>query len=378
MTNTKNILVFLPNWVGDVVMATPALRALRGAYPKARIAYLGRPVAIETVRGTPWADELIVDESSKKGLCEFAKLAMHLRGMHFDLAVLLPNSFRTALLARVGAGVGEVIGYDRDGRGMLLTRKLAPQRDEEGQFTPVPTIDYYNAIVRELGGQDLNWQMQLHVQEQDQRQADSLLREAGWTTDFRDSVQSPRTARVGQDQHPLVMLNPGASFGPSKLWPADRFAAVADELIARRGAAIIINAAPAEKEIAQAVESAMKHKPLINFAGRPNSLGLLKGLLGRCDLLITNDTGARHIAAACGAGLVTIFGSTDPTWARIDYPRERTIRVDVPCSPCQQKECTQPPGATYHQCMAAIGPEMVLSAALEVLDSSPAPQRGTL
>jgi heptosyltransferase-2 len=146
---------------------------------------------------------------------------------------------------------------------------------------------------------------------------------------------------------------------------------VADELIEDLRAGIIINAAPAEKDIASAVEAAMKHPPLVNFARRSNSLGLLKGLLRRCDLLITNDTGARHFAAALGTAVVTIFGSTDPTWAQIDYPRERILRADVPCGPCQKKRCLQPPGPTFHRCMVAIPPEMVAQAARELLASRP-------
>lgn len=163
------------------------------------------------------------------------------------------------------------------------------------------------------------------------------------------------------------MLNPGGAFGPSKIWDSHRYAGVADRLMQRHGAQIIINAAPSERAIAASVDREMCNTPAVNFAELDNSLGLLKGLLRRCSLLITNDTGARHIAAALGTGVVTLFGSTDPRWSRIDYDRERIIRVDVPCSPCQKKMCAQPPGPLYHQCMSAITPEMVLQAAEKLL-----------
>jgi len=358
MTFYRNILVFLPNWVGDVVMATPMLRALRGHFADGRITYIGRPVAVETVRGTPWADDLIV-ERSRAGLFRTVNMLRTLRRGRYDLAVLLPNSFRSAMFARLG-GADDVIGYARDGRSVFLTIKLSPARGPDGRFTPAPMIDYYNAIATRLGCDDPGWSMQLHVSDADESAADALLAET----------------RADRSTGPLVMLNPGASFGPSKLWPAERFAAVADALIAARGARVIINAAPAEHAVARAVADTVKHPPLLNFAGRPNSLGMLKALLGRCQLLVTNDTGARHIAAARGCGLVTIFGSTDPAWARIDYPHERTLRQTIPCGPCQQKTCTQPAGPDFHRCMTSISPEAVLTECQAVLDMPSLPRGG--
>ena len=357
MADPRNILVFLPNWVGDVVMATPALWALRGHFPAARITYLGRKIALGVLAGTDWADATIVDASSQPpAMLNFAKTALAIRHAGFDLAVLLPNSFRSAALVRVGGGVSDVVGYDRDGRGLMLSRKLQPARGKGGRFVPVPQIDYYNALVAQLGAGDIGWRMELPVEPADEQAAGELLQAAAaaahWPLD---------------GCRPLVMLNPGASFGPSKLWPAARFAAAADALADRFGAGILINAAPAEKPIAAAVAAAMKHRPLVNFADRDNTLGLLKALLKRCDLLVTNDTGARHFGAALGCDLVTIFGSTDPTWAHIDYERERMIRVAVPCSPCQSKTCRQPEGETFHQCMAAVTVDSVVSAAAELL-----------
>jgi len=377
MTDYRNILVFLPNWVGDVVMATPMLRTLRRRFAEARITYVGKPVAVETIRGTPWADELLV-ERSRAGLMATANMMITLRRARYDLAVLLPNSFRSAMLARLG-GADDVIGYARDGRSVFLTTKLSPPRGPDGRFTPTPMIDYYNALATRLGCDDPGGSMQLHTPATDETAADALLRGAGVPPALcapRDKPQkddeSPSTHNAGGTPAPrlgpLVMLNPGASFGPSKLWPAERFAAVADGLVAARGARIIINAAPSEHAVAQAVADAMTHPPLVNFVGKQNSLGLLKALLGRCELLVTNDTGARHIAAARGCGLVTVFGSTDPTWARIDYPRERIVRRPVPCGPCQQKTCSQPAGPDFHRCMTSIAPETVLAECLAVLD----------
>jgi heptosyltransferase-2 len=345
------IAVFLPNWVGDVVMATPALEALRRALPAAEITYVGRPAALATVSGTDAADHMVADRSAPgRRIAGFLSTAAALRRRRLRFAVLLPNSFRVAALARNG-GIGDLLGYDRDGRGLLLTRKRKAPRHYDGSFRPVPAIDYYNALIETIGVHCRSRRMRLAVTEADEAAAETLLHEAG-----------------ADRSRPLVMLNPGAAFGPSKMWDAARFAAVADALIAHRRAQVIINAAPSERRVAAHVARAMRGRPAVNFADRPNTLGLLKGLMKRCRLLITNDTGARHIAAAFEIAIVTLFGSTDPTWARIDYPRERIVRVDVPCSPCQKPLCPQPAGPLYHRCMTAIEPEVVLAAAEELLD----------
>lgn len=350
MASPKRIAVLLPNWVGDVVMATPALRALRAHCRSACISYVGCGPALATLSGTEWADRMVLDTSRRKPMAaHFLAQVPRVRAGRFDLAVLLPNSFRSALLAWL-AGVRRIAGYNRHGRGWMLSDKLRPPRRADGGFLPVPTIRYYLDLLEILGVPRGSARMELPVTATELQAADRLLDEAGIDRDG-----------------PLVMLNPGASFGVSKLWEPSRFAALADLLTERHGAQIIVNAAPPERPIAAQVVEAMGHRPAISFAHRRNTIGLLKGLMRRCTLLVTNDTGARHIAAAMGIGVVTLFGSTDPRWSQIDYEHERIVRVDVPCSPCQSKMCLQPAGPLYHQCMAAITPEMALAACEDVL-----------
>jgi len=350
MPPRETIAVFLPNWVGDVVMATPALRALRGHFVSARIAYVGRPAALATLAGTEWADRMIPETSRRKpAAAHFAAQVGRLRAERIDRAILLPNSFRSALLARL-AGIRRIAGYARGGRGWLLSAGLRPPRGADGRFAPVPALRYYLDLVAALGVPPGSARMDLPVAPPDARQADGLLARA--RVDFA---------------RPVVMLNPGASFGASKLWASERFAELADLLIDRHGAQIIVNAAPRERAIAARVVAAMRHRPAVSFAERDNTIGLLKALMRRCRLLVTNDTGARHIAAAMGIGVVTLFGSTDPRWAQIDYARERIVRARVPCSPCQRPLCPQPPGPLYQECMTAITPEMALAACEDVL-----------
>ncbi len=339
----QRIVVFVPNWVGDAVMFTPALRAIRARFDDAHLAILARPAAAATLTPNPWSDEIIVS-----GGGAFDQVRALRRG-RFDLAVLGPNSFRSALVARLG-GAARRVGYNRDGRGWLLTDMLPPPRDADGNFSVVPAIDYYLAIAEHLGCDVGNKKMELAVADTDAASAKTLLTEAG-----------------ADGTRPTVLLNPGASYGTGKIYPAERFAAVADGLIEGLGAQIVINAGPDEKPIAEAVEDAMKRPPLLNLARVANSPGLLKAMVRISDLLITNDTGPRHFAAALDVPVVTIFGPTDPAWTDIYYDRERIVRVDVPCGPCRKKVCPLPTGPEHHQCMLKIPPESVLTAAEELL-----------
>ena len=355
MESFRKIAVFLPNWVGDVVMATPALRALRGHFAGSSIAYIGRKAPIDALTGTTWADTLIPEPFRKgSGLSAAFKLARRLRQERFDLAILMPNSFRSAAVAWMGR-CRHRIGYARDGRTFLLTQSLPPQRDDMG-YVPVPAIDYYNTLLTLLGITQSDRRMELPLPRSDELAAEVLLRQCEY-----------------DPKRPLVMLNPGAAFGTSKLWHFRRYAALADELVVRRDAQIILHAAPSEKTLVAQVAAAMKHPPLVNFGQRDSSIGLLKALLRRCRLLVTNDTGARHIGVAVGVNVVTIFGSTDPNWTTLDYDRERIVRHPLPCSPCQQPLCPQPGGPQYHQCMTAIRVEDVLTPALDLMDQGATP-----
>ena len=351
----RSIVVFLPNWVGDVVMATPTLRALRMSFADARIIYFGRPVALDTLSGTDWADGVIraMPKTRSPALGQL-RLVGALRAGRFDLAVLLTNSFRTALLAKL-AGIGRIAGYDRDARRFLLTDKISPPRDDSGQLVPISAVDYYAELAGILGVEVSPREMYLPVTDADEQAVEELFERAG--------IDPAR---------PVVMLNPGASGGTSKIWGPDRFAQTADILIETRGAQIVINAAPPEKHIAADVAGRMAGSPAINLADRGNTLGLLKSALRRTDLLVTNDTGARHIAVAVGSAVVTVFGSTDPLWARINCPRERIVSVDVNCGPCGRKLCNQIPGPMYHHCMGKVTAEMVVEAAEQLLDALPA------
>lgn len=339
----------MPTWIGDAVMATPALRAIRQRYRSAHVGLLAGRAVADVVADGPWMDEVIVYDRGRGalgGLGSLFRYASKLRARRFDWAVLLSNSFRSALLVQV-AGVRRRIGYARDGRSWLLTDRVAAPRDgATGAFKKVSTLRYYNALVRELGCDDPGEQMELYTSAADEAAVEERL--SGWGV---------------ADHHPLVVLNPGGSFGPSKLWLPERYAAVADRLIEERDARVVIAFGRGEEGLARQVCNAMHHPGFV--VDRPaGTLGELKALIRRCDLLLINDTGPRHFAKAFGRPVVTVFGSTDPLWTQTDYALERDVRIEVDCGPCQKKVC--PLG--HHKCMTGVSAEMAFEAACELLD----------
>lgn len=353
----------MPTWLGDIVMATPTLRALRAIYPNTHISALIRRSMRPVLEPCPWIDRCVsvrekarrprpgqsvrpcgdkmTNRTQREGTL---RLAQRLARGKFDAAVLLPNSFRTALLTRM-AGIPRRIGYDRDARGGLLTDKLVPRR-RIGGFVPVPAIDYYLGLARYLGATEPDPAMQLFTRPTDDAAADALLASAGYP--------------VG-DTRPLVIVNPGANYGDAKMWYPDRFAAVADRLAEEFDAVVAVNGAPNERPILDAVTQAAR-KPLLDLSMCGFSLRLLKSVTKRAALMVTNDTGPRHLAAALGVPVVTIFGPTDPRWAETGFEQDRQVRIDVFCSPCQKKRCP-----IDHRCMTGIDVDMVHAAAADLL-----------
>lgn len=339
------MLIVLPNWVGDLVLATCALRGIRDRFPTTHIAVLVKPALRELLSGNTWADEVVLWPGGKTRPSRrqgFLGLAQELKRMDFDTAVLLTNSFRSALLTRL-AGIGRRVGYDREGRGMLLTDRLLADR-RNGRYVPVSMVHYYNAIARYLGARDVPTIPELATTPDDEAAADGVRQRFG--------------VRPGR---PVVVVNPGASFGSAKCWLPGRFGEVADGLIEQFEAAVFVTCGPQERDIAQAVRDSMRHEAIV--LDQPVlGLGALKALVRGADLMITNDTGPRHFAVAFGVPAVTLFGSTDPAWTATSYERETRLMVKVNCGPCMKRVCP-----LDHRCMRRITSSMVLDAASAML-----------
>jgi heptosyltransferase-2 len=347
VSDCSRILVSIPNWVGDVVMATPALRAVRRRFGDARITHLMRPYVAEALAGTTFGDESVFWPAPPQnhGLAAHVGLIRQLRRRQFDLAILLTNSFRSAAVVRL-AGAKRIVGYARDGRGWLLTKRLYPPR-AGGEFVPIPALDYYNALARHVGCDDPGDKLELGTTPADEAAIDARL---GGSNSGR----------------PLVVLNPGANYGSAKCWPAEYYAALSDVIVRRYGARVVASLGPKERDIAERLRAAA-HEPIDIFNDPPLGLGPLKALVRRCDLLVTNDTGPRHFAAAFDVPVVTVFGSSDPAWTETRFSKERIVSLKLDCQPCMERTCP----LEHHNCMKALPPERVLEAVVQSLADRP-------
>lgn len=324
------LLIRAPNWVGDVVLSLPAVRDLRRNFPAARIEVLARAWVAELYRAVAEVDA--VRESAG-----FQADVGALRG-RFDTAVLLPNSFGTALMARA-AGIPERWGYATDGRGFLLTRRPRVPAPIRGRSQ----VYYYRAMLAGLG---------LQVSASPDA---SLACPADWRA---------RGASLLGGDGPWIGLNPGAFFGSAKRWLPERYAAAGDLLARRMGARIAILGGAEDRPLGEAIGSLMQ-APSRVLCGL-TSLAELAGALSCLSLLLTNDSGPMHLAAALGVPQVAIFGSTDWRETAPATGPNRLVRDEVDCAPCLLRECP-----IDHRCMTRITEDRVAAAALSLLGDLP-------
>ena len=338
----STIVVFCPNLVGDTVMATPAIRALRHAHPRARLVGVVKPQVAPTLDGNPWLDDLIrFDPKSRdRGFRTCAALA-RLRGERADLAVLFPNSFRSALLA-FASGARRRVGYARGGRGRLLTDRLTVPRDQEGERLPVPAVEYYLALVRSLGCPVSSLRPELFTTADDEAAADRAWSRLGLTAD-----------------RPVVCFNTGGAFGPAKIWPEPYFSVLARRLVTETGVRVLVVCGPGERAAARAIVAGANQPDVVSLADLDLSLGLTKACVRRSTLMVTTDSGPRHFAAAFNVPVVSLFGPTHIAWTRTNHPLAVHLFHPVPCGPCQQPVCPE----KHHRCMTDLTPDAVFRAA---------------
>ena len=329
------VLALLPNWLGDVAMCTPALRALSRM---GTLTVAGTPSACDLIEGLPWCSQRI-PFSARPGALKLLSTAWRLRPHARDVTVVFPHSFRAALLARL-AGSNRRIGQARNGRSSLLTETIAPHR-ENGRIVPVYMAREYLELAVAAGGEDDGQGLELAADAE-------LVRQIG---------------RHFTDKGPRVGIAPGAAFGPSKRWPAERYGQVADILAKDANAQCMLLTGPGEEATRLAVLAAAK-EPLFAFEAGHRSVHALKAAISQLDLLIGNDSGPRHVAVAFHVPVVCIMGPTSPRYSEGPYERGRVLRIDVDCGPCQKPECE-----TDHRCMTQITTDQVAQAALEQIRS---------
>lgn len=344
LAHIETLAVRCPTWVGDIVMATPVFECLRTNLPQTKIIAMLRKGAQGILRDSPWVDGFT--EANDKSWSGFCAMRRELRAFRPEAAVLLTNSLRSALTMRL-SGVRTVYGYRREWRGPLLAGGPAVARDEQG-IVPIPMVDYYLEICRWLGLEmPAVIKPKLFFSDDVRRRGERILEECGIEeSDF------------------VIGLNPGASFGASKCWPAEYFAQLADRCLEELCTKIVIFSGPGEEAIVQAVLDHAKNE-LIDLRDRGVDLEILKPIVQRCNLLITNDTGPRHYAVAFDVPTVVIMGPTDPRYTASNLDQTVVVRKDLPCSPCHKKIC--PLG--HHKCMKEITPAEVFGAAEALLNA---------
>jgi len=331
------IAVALPNWVGDAVMATPTLRAIRRRFPDERLLAVLRPYVRPVLDPNPWTDAFLETDTSLAGM---GRTVRALRRESPEVGLLLPNSLRSALLLRLG-GVGRRIGYRRGGRGWLLTDSLDPPRDGR-RFRPTPQVTYYLALADVLGAPTDDLRLELATTGADEADA---------------------TAAYGQanlDPSATLLLCPGYAFGPAKGWPVEHWAALARGASERFGLRAAVLAGPKEAGLAQAVADAADCATLHD---KGITLASARAVVRMARAMVTVDSGLRHYAAAFDRPVVALFGPTHIGWTETWHRREIRLQADVPCGPCQKPVCPTGTG----ECMWKIQPAEVLDALADAL-----------
>lgn len=320
----SNILIRATNWVGDAVMSLPALRAVRDRFSTARISLLAKPWVADLYGRESFLDEIILYSGESPW-----KTGHELRARRFDCAILLQNAFEAAWIAWL-ARIPTRIGYKRDGRQLLLTH--AVDRPKPGEI-PRHERFYYLELLRRAGlieALPVSEEIRLH------------------------RTGSPNGKRV-------IGISPGAAYGTAKCWLPERFAEAAGRLAAERGASIALFGSKSERELCGQVAAQLGAHAVINYAGE-TTLSQFIDLASGCELFLTNDSGAMHIASALGVPTVAIFGATDDTTTGPTGGNARVVRQPVDCSPCLLRECP-----IDHRCMTAVSAERVVKVAVDLL-----------
>jgi heptosyltransferase II len=331
----NRIVVRAPNWVGDAVMSVAALRELRGLFSNAHITIVSKPGTSDIFRDSDFVDDVLVYE--RRGLSSVWQQVRAWKQRRFDLAVLFQNAFEAAAISFF-ARVPRRIGYDTERRGFLLTHAVpSPSWKNERH-----EIFYYLNLVAEvervlLGtsrSATVEPQFEMTVSAERKEQARALLR-----------------AQNVDSNKPLVLLCPGSINSRAKRWPAERYAALADQL-SESGTTVAVIGSPGEVDVSSQVINLARRPPVL-LTGK-TSVAEVTALISIADVLITNDTGPAHVGAAVGTPTIVIFGPTNPLTTRPYGPAGEIIRRPPECAPCMLRDCP-----IDHRCMTAITPEEV-------------------
>jgi heptosyltransferase II len=345
-TSIRKIAVRTPNWIGDAAMAVPALRHLAAAFADAEIVLLVRAGIEGLFEDGDFFDRMLVFERPGPRPRKMLDIAGRFADEEFDLAIVMPNSFESALMVRL-SGIPRRIGYNKDLRGLLLT-------------DPIPVPEWKNR--RHEAYYYLNLVGEAERRFQGRTSVDhSALDPALSVSQTRQSAARARLRNAGADtSRRLVALGAGSTNSMAKRWGAVSFASLADGLANEFNAQVFLIGAPTEADVSREVVSRASVKP-VDLTGK-TSVAEAAALLSVADLLVSNDMGLAHVAPAVGTRTVVIFGPTDPVTTRPFSENATILRKDVECSPCMLRECP-----IDHRCMTGISVDAVLDACRRIL-----------
>ena len=347
MRKTKNlekktkILVRVPNWLGDTLMSTPAVTAVRKMFPKAHLAILAKPVFEDFWRSFPGVDGFIPVE---KGLSGFQATVDRLKQGGFDKALILPTSFSSAFLPFV-AGIPERIGWGGEGRDLFLTRVVPHENPRKKHLVS----EYLQLVQRGLEHPLPDKTARLYCPV-------SKEAKAGHQQVWED-MEVPQKGSY-------IALAPGATYGPAKRWPLGYWKELIGLLLTERKESLLLLGGLEEEEYLKPLVEGwdLKYQKRVHLLAGRTTPSILGSMLSRCRLLITNDTGPMHVAAGVGIPTVALFGSTSPAWTRSFGKGHEVIYKHLECSPCFQRTC--PIG---YKCLHAISVEEVYRAVVKKL-----------
>lgn len=325
----------MPNWIGDVVMATPFLKGLRHHFPEAHITLFMRPYLRSVLEGAPWFDEIV--PMRDKGILGPFQLGRKIRKMDFDGVFLLLHSWR-GILTFWMARVPERIGYGFGGKGFFLTHTAAVKAEEwEGHLRPIPMDLYYLRILEAYGKPYGDRKLELPLSEESELYAEKYFN------------------TLGIEEDDLVIgLNPGAAYGASKLWPPEHFARLGDLLVEKHNARVLILCGPGEEGIAASIQEKMEQR-CYSTHEKIIPLHRLGAVVKRCSLMVSTDSGPRHFATAFDVPLLVLVGPIHPGYTILDQDSLVMVQEKVECAPCHKKLCP-----IDHRCMVRLTPEKVL------------------
>ena len=348
---SERILVRCPNWLGDLVMSTPGLRALRAAHPDAWIVAQMPANLIPLLEGADLCDELWPIEPRSAGVRALRAEAARVEQGRFDRGVIIPESISSALRMRWGR-VGRIIGFARDPLRRLLLDEVVPAPLEWGRRRLVSRERFVACLMESLGAPTGDLRLTLQVSHEEEARLGVLLAEHDFDLE-----------RLRRDRP--VVIAPGASFGASKCWPAESYAELADR-IAQQGLPVILLGGPGESAVLRAVQGAMKSKAIAFDAAL--DLGAVKALLRTSRALISNDAGARHVAAAFGVVGVVFLGPTSIEKTAENLDRIVVLESEHDCRPCYKRTCP-----IDHRCLRSISVETAEAALTRALRSANEP-----